>query len=390
MAAFGGFCPLPIRLGGDSATGWTAQQHARVAADLVSAVNSVPFARVTLTIAAGVVTLHRYSGVNGIGAAFAPTITSSGTGVVTLTWPVTIKDEYKTIEPVELRHARATVHSATMAAATAVVQNINTVIVRLFNAAGAAVDGKVSIKVVGWNRARRIGHYDGATDKKNATRETTPYAWLWYNEYTSAMGSAFTDARTGLVHSMKLALSRMECAVQRGAERMNTNSHPDTCDDLLGEWVSILKVRIRGDETRHEIRQRCAAKYKAVLGNDRTKVDDVVSALLGRFFLSNVRTTGASLSVPPPLTSWPGINPGTTAYNLGGGAWYSERSHLTVSVAGPTDINDAGFAELMNVELYNELDRDLPAWMTFNWAVNASTTGFLLDVSKLDFTGMTW
>lgn len=389
MAAFGGFCPLPIRLGGDSVTGWTAEQHARVAADLAAVDNSATFARITLTIAAGVVTLHSYLGLNGVGLTFAPTIVSGSPGVVTLTWPVVVEDEYETIEPIALRHATATVHAATMSMATAVVQNIRTVVVRIFNAAGTLADGKVSITAYGWDRSRRIGHYDGATDKTNATRETVPYAWLWYNEYTGAMGSGFTKATSGLVHAMKLALSRMECAVQRGAEKMNANSHPDSCDDLLGEWVSILKVRIRGDETRHEVRQRCAAKFKAVLGNSPSNIDEVVSSLLGAYFQANLRTTGASLAVPPPTTAWPGISPGGPAYDLGGGTWYSERSHLTVSVSGPSDINDAAFRELFNVELYNELDRDLPAWMTFNGAINASTTGFLLDISHLDFTGLT-
>lgn len=389
MAAFGGFCPLPIRLGGNATTGLTVEQHARLAADLVGVVASSKLARITFTIASLASTLHAYSGVNGMGAANAPTILVSGSGIASLTWPASLEDEYGTFDAVSIKHARVTVHGTTMAAGVATVNSANQIIIRLYNAAGASADGKVTVTVSGWSRARRIGHYDGATDKQNATRETTPYAWIWYNEYTAAMGSAFTDARTGIVHSMKLALSRIECAVQRGAEKMNANSHPDTCDDLLGEWVFLLKVRIHGDETRHEIRQRAAAKFKASLGNSRTNIDAVVSELLGPYFLANVRTSGASLAAPPPLTSWPGISPGAPAYNLGGGSWYSERAHLTVSVSGPKDVNDAAFDELMNVELYNELDRDLPAWMTFNWAVNASTTGFLLDISHLDFTGLT-
>jgi hypothetical protein len=157
---------------------------------------------------------------------------------------------------------------------------------------------------------------------------------------------------------------------------------------MLGEWVKILQLRLRGDETRQEIRQRTAAKFKGSTGNSPTQVDDVVSDLLGAVFIANLRTFGTDLANPPSPTNWPGINPGPASYDLGGGAWLSPRSHLVVSVVGPTDINDADFAQIVNVDLYDELDRLLPAWMTFNWGVSVSS-GFLLDISKLDFTGLT-
>src|SRR4029453_19015307 len=123
-------------------------------------------------------------------------------------------------------------------------------------AAGSPVDCKCTVRVACWSRSSRIGHYDGATDKANCPTEITPYAWNWYNEYTSALGSGFSIATTGLVHARKLALARLEARVQRRAEKITANSLPDTADDLLGEWVKILQLRLRGDETRQEIRQR--------------------------------------------------------------------------------------------------------------------------------------
>lgn len=391
MSGFGGFCPLPLRLGGSDTEGWTAEQHARAAADLVAAVNSVPFAVITFTKSGSSYTLHAYSGVNGMGAAHAPVLTSGGTGITTIQFPSTHEDEYEHVDPVSIRHVKVTGSGSTAVIGTGspldITEDPTSVIAYTFDATGSPVDCKCTVVVGCWSRVARIGHYDGATDKTNTATETTPYAWNWYNEYTAALGSGFSMDMSGIVHARKLALARLEAGIQRGAEKINANSHPDTADDMLGEWVEILHLRIRGDETRQEIRQRCASKFRGAIGNSSTQVDDRVAELLGSIFQANIRTFGANLASPPTPTDWPGINPGPASYSLGAGAWLSARSHLVVSVNGPSDIGDADFLELVNVNLYDELDRLLPAWMTFNWAVNAAS-GFLLDISKLDFTGL--
>lgn len=244
-----------------------------------------------------------------------------------------------------------------------------------------------------WSRAARIGDYDGAIDKEDTRTETTPYAWIAYLEIGSALGTAFADQsnqsqRSGDVHSRKLAVARLIAATQRGAEKINANAVPVTADDFLGEWVSLLALRLRGDETRQDIRQRAAAKFVATKGATAANVDDVCARLLGPFFERNVRTIGADINTPPNPTHWV-LDPGVPDYSLGGGTWYSIRSKLAVSVAGPSDPNDAQWAQLVRVELPNELDRGLPAWVTFSASVGVGTTGFLLDFSRLDFSGLT-
>lgn len=238
-----------------------------------------------------------------------------------------------------------------------------------------------------WSRTARVGYYDGASDKEDCRTERIPYAWVYYNEYTGALGTAFGDS--GFVHARKLALARLECAIRRGAEKINTNSVPCTADDMLGEWIAIMGLRISADDTRQEIRSRAAAKFVATKGATKANVDDVVARLLGSYFQGNVRTQGTDLAHPPDPTAWPVINPGPTSYSLGGGAWYSIRSKLTVSVAAPSDINDAIWNRLIHIDLFSELDRDLPAWMTHTASVGVATGGFLLDISHLDFSGLT-
>ncbi len=73
-----------------------------------------------------------------------------------------------------------------------------------------------------WSRTARIGYYDGALDKTDTRSERTPFAWTWYNEYGGALGTAFGDS--GFVHARKLALARLEAAIQRGAEKIDAKA----------------------------------------------------------------------------------------------------------------------------------------------------------------------
>lgn len=245
-----------------------------------------------------------------------------------------------------------------------------------------------------WSRAALIGDCDGASDKEDTRTESAPYAWIAYQEYTAAMGSAFTPLATGVVHCRKVALGRLAAALVRGAEKINANSVPVTADDMLGEWVQILQLRLTGRETKQDIRVRAAAKFSATKGATRANVDQACADLLGRYFTSIIRHQGTDLANPPPGTKWPGIAPGATTFAISDGAWYSERSSIVVSVNAPTDLQDAAFSQLVNVELFNELDRLLPAWMSHSWSVAADTHGFLLDgypladPTHLDFNGL--
>lgn len=239
-----------------------------------------------------------------------------------------------------------------------------------------------------WSRAARIGHYDGAPDKEDsATEGATPYAWTWYQELGGMLGSAYSKTPTGHVHAKKLALARSFAAVQRAAEKLGTNSVPGTSDEALGQWVKVTGTHVSPDDTRHDIRQRAAARYLATRGPTWTNIDAAVEALLGPAFVRVWRIAGADMATPPTWTFWPGVNPGPSQFDLGGGTWMSERSRILVEINAPTDASDAAFQQLVNVELFRLLDEMLPAWATFDWAANLST-GFLLDISRMDIDAL--
>jgi hypothetical protein len=403
---FGGFGGmLPIRLGGSATLGWSATQHARMASDMAAVSRSAPLASLTVLLG-GTPTVESYHARNGSGLRTAPAATSLGTGKLRLVWPTVARSEvfaegrgvkypWVTRNVVASGHYNAAPVIASVTAISATTVDIETY--KWNGAAWALSDERVSIRTFGdWIPEARIGDYDGATDKVDCSTETEPYAWLWYQEYTAMLGSAFTSVQSGLVHAKKLTLARFEAGKTRAAERSRANSVPATSDDCLGLWVEALGVPFRDSDQKWQIRQRCAAKFKGALGPTQSNVDASLAELLGSQFVTTLHQTGPNLDTPPPLTFWPAINDGPLAMDLGGGCWSSERAHISVVVVKPAPTQQADFFYQMNATLFQHLDRLLPAKCTFNWATGGAL-GFLLDgvahtdgtISQLDFDALT-
>ena len=244
-----------------------------------------------------------------------------------------------------------------------------------------------------WSRQRRIGHYGAALDKNNsATEGRSPYAWAFYREMRAGRGSAYRTVYdggvTGFVHAENLAIARSEAARWRAGDKLANNSLPATCDESLARWLETLAVNSYPGDTRQDIRQRCAAKFRLAIGPTARVVDDAVAQLLGDVFVRSWRFEGVDLATPPTPTFWPGVNPGPAGYDLGGGTWLSARAFYVVEVQQPAGMSLLTFMELLNVHLFQLLDQILPAWAAFDWAIGLSDNGFLLDISDLDFDGM--
>lgn len=417
MSGLGGFCPLPLRLGGGDEDGWSVEAHARMAADLVAAKAASDFAVVVATVGSGVASVTNYLGRNGEGVANGPTTTYHGVGDFSLSWPVTLLDVYEVESAVRLVSPDASAHGSSARRVTCTLTAANVVRIRIFDWASAAADGTVTLTIgnsperpgsasLAINVLARpdgvsalapqadIGDYGGEDEKEPTRTEVVPYAARFYRDFRGARGSAYAKKSTGFVHAENLALARSEAARWRAAEKLGANSTPRTSDERLERWVEILGVHVPPGERRRKTRQRCSARYKASVGPTLPVQDAAAKELLGPCFVKMWRQNGSVLSAPPTQTFWPGVNPGPTGYALvkdaGGNplTWLSERAHLVVEVTQPAGMPASDFLYLMNVQLFDLLDRMLPSWETFNWAMNVAT-GFQLDVSKLDFGAIT-
>jgi hypothetical protein len=392
---FGGFAPFPIRLGGTPEEGWAAVQHARASADLLAAFRTMPFAVLRYTKSGATVTILSYVGRNGAGLQHAPSVTVNGTGDLTFTWPTFYLDPYENSVTVNFRAGRAHGCTSTFACPT-VTLTANTARVVVRNAAGTATDHTATLKVWGETgiESRAIGDYGGSPDKRDSKTEAfVPYAAAWYQQLQEGRGSAYTQKFGTLVHCENLAIARMFSAVfSRLPEKVRANAIPAKADEKLDYWVEVLGIPTRSDDPKWLVRQRCAAHFKSVKGPTLANVRECLQDLLGELLIDILTFEGTDLANPPEPTYWPGENPGPSAYSLGGGTWYSKRCHILIQLRQPSSIEIGTFLQLVNVDMFQLLDRMLPAWVTFGWvtfSTDGDLTGFLLDISQLDLTGVT-
>jgi hypothetical protein len=192
-----------------------------------------------------------------------------------------------------------------------------------------------------------------------------------------------------MIHAENLALAREEAAISRAAEKLRANSVPGTSDERLQFWATVQSVTVRPTDLSEDVRARCRARYRLTQGPSLANLEAGVLELLGPALVRLWTTEGATLSVPPAVTYWPGVNPGPASHDLGGGTWMSSRAHLVVETQQPPGMNQGDYLELMNTHLFDLLDNAMPSERTFNWAEGLTGGGFILDISRLDFTGMT-
>jgi hypothetical protein len=243
----------------------------------------------------------------------------------------------------------------------------------------------VSTAPANWQVERiTIGRYGGSLHKADTSTETIPYAWGVYLQMQASRGTAYTTSRSSLVHVENIAIARFFCGILRSAERLSSNGLPGTSDDSLDDWVQLLAVQRFADDDDWQVRQRAAAAYALLSGNDASTVDALIQSTLGAAYVGVIRTRGVGLSSPPDFTYWPSVNPGPSDYDLGGGTWFSHRAHLSILVndtAVPSDV----FQRMVEVDLSRVLDRTLPAWCSWSWS---ASDGFLIDISRLGIDGI--
>lgn len=378
MAGLGGFCPLPLRLGGD---GWSAEDHARACADLLAMARSVPVWRMRLLRTGGAISVEAYRGVNGSAIADAPTTTGvSATHINTEFAYTDHNGQPQTIAADFVHVARG--NDVNVSQPT--VQTYYDTSRRQFLVSGVDDGGIVELTAFGTASALATGisHYGGALDKEDCQTEVVPYAWSCYRALQDARGSAYTRERGTIVHAENLCMARLHAGRWRDAERMSCESNPATASQHAEDWRKVLGVRLRPGDTAETIRTRNAAKMKAAVGPVGSAVDDAIASLLGTVYVRTWRNYDTETIADASGTFWPTVNPGADTRDLGGGPWYSDRQHLFVELQRSASVGDLEFYGKVD-ELNELLDRMLPATCTFDWGTGADD-GFTLDEDLLD------
>ena len=390
---------LPLRLTSmDPIHGWSAAQHARMCSDIVAGWRSLPLAVVTVRVDASSSTVVSYNGRNGSGSGYAPVATwTSATRPCSMTWnnsygnnlaqtdAANIYNSTTVLEPWSIRHAIVKAHWSGSQKDTSVRQipaSTNTVDIAI--EATPTTPYYITITAYGnWGEERDIGDYGGDLDKTdNVSEAIIPYAAQWYREVHASRGSAYSTKPYSLVDAENIAIARFMSAVfSRTPEKYSANATPARATERLPYWVDVLGVPTNSSEPDYVLRKHCASHYKAALGPSLDVIRTAVSELLGEAFVDIDTYYGSDLENPPFPTFWPGgLSDGGTM-SIGGPTWLSRRSHIRISVIEPPGMTRRNFLQLMNVQLYQLLDRILPAWVSWNWSVG--TDGFTIGVDKI-------
>jgi hypothetical protein len=383
MAIAGGFCPLPLRLGGSDEEGWSAAQFMRATADVAAARRTRPFAIMTIEgDGSTTATVTHYRSAHG--GPNPTTIVYQAPGEILITWPELLPDDHGVEFPASLTSSRITFgHGSALVAAKAEVTSRRTVY--LESSSSAAFTATLVIFAEWGPELRGIGDYGGAPDKRDDESERVPYAFQWYQELGATLGSAFGDQRTGAVHAKRLATARGLMAVQRSEERLRCNATPATASALLDRWAETLLIPIAPSDPEWLTRQRCAAKFAAVAGSSIEAIENAMTGLLGDRFVSVQTHYTDALSdqttSTPPTTLW------DERFDLGDGVWASQQSHITVRVTRPGDPKDAAFRDLMHVQFPRLMSDLVPAWVTWGWSATDGG-GFILGTSLLGYDGL--
>ncbi len=384
---FGAFSPCPIRLTSvDSIHGWSASQHARMCSDLVSAWRTLPLAILTVQVNASSVQLVAYNGRNGSGFSFAPTLTwTSATQPCKAVWENYYTDEFDINQPWSIKQSIASIEWSG-AVKDCAIRNIpgssNTVDIVV--EATPTTPYYITIVVYGtFGPDRQIGDYGGDLNKSDNTTECfVPYAAQWYQEMQESRGSAYTKLPYTIVDCENIAIARVMSAVfSRTPEKYSANATPSGATERLNYWVKVLGVPNKPNEPDWLLRQRCVAHYKAAVSNSLPNIDNAIRDLLGQAYVGLETYYGADLESPPSPTFWPGGSGDGGTFSIGGYTWLSRRAHLRVNVTKPPGLTDSEFLNLMDVQLFQLMDRMIPAKCTWNWSVGSD--GFIIDLDKI-------
>lgn len=368
----GGFESAPYPLGGDGGVeGITAEQHSRICADVVAAWRTLPIAIVGVDMPGATASFFLSRFGTGTSNTNAPTISTDGTSH-TITFPQQIEDEMGVPQSLKITHAVAVALSTAGTRCPVSVISNSAVSVKTWVTGGTTTDTRdFVIEIYGsWGDDRTIDSYGGSLTKKNDVKEhPAPYAAQIYRDLQNQRGSAYTTKPGTFVHVENMAIARQVASVcYRLPEKLQNNaSGPRKADEGLDYWAACLGLQKRPTETVGAFRERAALHRRLSKGGTYDNLRDEVSTLLGPAFISIEFNHDGEFETPSTNTYWPVINPGPDSYDLGGGTWLSDRSQVIINAERPGGMSEPDFSQLMNSDLFELVDRMIPAWATAQW-----------------------
>ena len=169
------------------------------------------------------------------------------------------------------------------------------------------------------------------------------------------------DPTQGTVHEVEtFAHARVAGMVWGANARLSNQAIPEKMLEMLPEWEIILQLYPAPGTSDYARRKAVAARMRGLLNNALPDIEDVCSTVMGANY-------EAVLTVDPAdvVAYWPGGIPGPPGFE-----WCSNEALIAVRV-NKSGLSDADFLAKVG-RLREQLDRLLPAWMTYNIGVGSS------------------
>ena len=133
-------------------TDFSAEAFARLVEDVAMMSRTAPFAIITYQNndnSPANPTLISYTGMNGVGAAFCPTLTRTGNGGVTIAFETSYDDSYSVSQAFSIHHYCASAHGLGNLSATCSLTDAQTLFVQAYTAddGTSAFDTIVTVRV---------------------------------------------------------------------------------------------------------------------------------------------------------------------------------------------------------------------------------------------------
>lgn len=147
--------------------------------------------------------------------------------------------------------------------------------------------------------------------------------------------------------------------VWSAGRRLTNQANPEKMLEMLPVWEEILEITPPPGTSDFARRAAVAARMRGLQNNAIPDIEDVAAKVMGGNY-------EAVVTVDPALVTayWPGGIPGPPGFE-----WCSNVATIGVRV-NKNGLDDAGFLAKV-ARLRDQLDRLLPAWMTYNIGVGS-------------------
>lgn len=176
----------------------------------------------------------------------------------------------------------------------------------------------------------------------------------------TALEPAF-DPTENTVHEVECFAQAVGVSmVWDAGERLSNQAIPEKMMEALPEWEQILGLAPAPGTSDYDRRAAVAARMRGLQNNALPDIEEVAAKVMGANYDAVVIVDPADV-----VAYWPGGIPGPPGFE-----WASNNATIAVRV-NKTTLSDADFLAKV-ARLREQLDRLLPAWMTFTIGVGSS------------------